>query len=129
MRGTKGTLLTGENDYRIIPARPGQFQTWEKLMDAESVNLEKENSELLSDGSYRNSTANMVRNFLDCIKSREKPYCTLEEGHRSTSLAHMATIAMLTNEKLKWDAATEKFTNSVKANSMLGYEYKKPYKL
>lgn len=129
MRGTKGTLLTGENDYRIIPARPGQFQTWEKLIEAESVNLEKENSELLADGSYRNSTANMVRNFLDCIKSRQKPFCTLEEGHRSTSLAHLATIAMLTNEKLKWDAGAEKFTNSDKANSMLGYEYRKPYKL
>jgi predicted dehydrogenase len=129
MRGTKGTLLTGENEYRIVPASPGQFQTWEKLMDAESVNLEKENSEMLSDGSNRNSTVNMVRNFLDCIKSRQMPYCTLEEGHRSTSLAHLATIAMLTNEKLKWDAGAEKFTNSDKANSMLGYEYRKPYKL
>lgn len=129
MRGTNGTLLTGENDYRIIPTRPGQFQTWEKLMDAESVNMEKENSELLNDGSYRNSTANMVRNFLDCIKSRQRPYCTLEEGHRSTSLAHLATIAMLTNEKLRWDADAEKFTNSDKANTMLGYEYRKPYKL
>ena len=129
MRGTNGTLLTGENDYRIIPTRPGQFQTWEKLMGAESVNMEKENSELLNDGSYRNSTATMVRNFLDCIKSRQRPYCTLEEGHRSTSLAHLATIAMLTNEKLRWDADAEKFTNSDKANTMLGYEYRKPYKL
>ena len=34
MRGTKGTLYTNENDYRIAPTTPGQFQSWDKLMDA-----------------------------------------------------------------------------------------------
>jgi predicted dehydrogenase len=129
MRGTKGTLLTGENDYKIVPAQPGQFQTWEKLLDAESVNLEANDPKYLTDGRLRNSTSNMIRNFLDCIKSRQTPFCPLEEGHRSTSLAHLATIAMLTNEKLKWDAKTEKFINSEKANQLLGYTYRKPYKL
>jgi hypothetical protein len=56
----------------------------------------------------------MVRNFLDCIKSRQRPYCTLEEGHRSTSLAHLATIAMLTNEKLRWDADAENSQTATK---------------
>lgn len=128
LRGTKGTLLSAENDYRIIPARPGQFQTWEKLMEPETLSLEKANSELLSDGTYRDSTANHIRNFLDCIKSRNQPFCTLEEGHRSTSLAHLATIAMITNEKLKWDPVSERFTNSDKGNTLLGYKYREPYK-
>ncbi len=128
LRGTKGTLLTGENDYKIIPTRPGQFQSWDTLMEPETVNLEM-NDTLLSDGRYRDSTANMVRNFLDCIKSRQTPFCTLEEGHRSTCLAHIATIAMITKERLQWDSAQERFTNNEKANQMLGYEYRKPYTL
>lgn len=128
LRGTKGTLLTGENDYKIIPTRPGQFQSWDTLMEPETVNLEM-NDTLLSDGRYRDSTSNMVRNFLDCIKSRQTPFCTLEEGHRSTCLAHIATIAMITKERLQWDSTQERFTNSEKANQMLGYEYRKPYTL
>ncbi len=128
-RGTKGNLLTSENDYRIVPAQPGQFQTWTKLMDPEIFNLEKNDTTYLSDGSFRSSTANLVRNFLDCVKSRHEPVCPVEEGHRSTSLAHLATIAMVTNEKLQWDADAERFTNSSRANQLLGYEYRKPYKL
>ncbi len=128
MRGSHGTLLTAENDYRIIPTHPGQFQTWEKLMDGETVDMKSDN-EYLADGSYRDSTSNLVRNFLDCIKSRNEPYCTLEEGHRSTSLAHLATIALMTGERLLWDGEKERFTNSEKANGMLGYEYRKPWKL
>ncbi len=129
MRGTKATLLTGENDYRIVPTRPGQFQSWETLTDAESVDLATENPRLLNDGRSSDSTTNLARNFLDCIKTGKTPFCTLEEGHRSTSLAHLATIAMLTNEKLRWDAVSEKFLNSDKANTLLAYEYRKPYTL
>jgi len=128
LRGTKGTLLTNENDYKIVSTKPGQFQPWDKLMDDETVNMEADNK-LLTDGRSRNSTTNLVRNFLDCIKSRETSFCTLEDGHRSTSLAHLATIAMLTRERLEWDAGIETFTNSKKANAMLEYEYRKPYVL
>ena len=129
LRGTRGTLLTGENDYKIVPTRPGQFQSWDKLIEPESVNLEKPKEKFLTDGRYRDSTSNLIRNFLDCIKSRKESFSTLEEGHRSSSLAHLGTIAMLTRERLRWDAAKERFTNSEKANQLLGYEYRKPYKL
>lgn len=128
LRGTKGTLLTGENDYKIIPSKPGQFQTWDKLIDEETIDLEADNK-FLTDGRFSNSTANLVRNFLDCIKSRQTTFCTPEDGHRSSSLAHLATIALLTRERLEWDGTLEKFTNSKKANKMLEYEYRKPYTL
>ncbi len=130
MRGTKGTLLTNENDYKIVPAAPGQFQTWKSLVDAETVNMMTDDKVYLSDGRYRNSTSNLVRNFLDCIKSRQKDtYCTPEEGHRSTCLAHLATIALITKQRLEWDSKNEVFTNSEKANQLLEYEYRKPYHL
>lgn len=128
LRGTKGTLHTNENDYRIIPTRPGQFQKWDKLMEPEEYTLGGSDT-LLADNSYRNSTANLIRNFMDCIKSRETPMSTLEIGHRSTSMAHLATISMLTKERLLWDKDKELFTNSEAANKLLSYEYRNPYKL
>jgi hypothetical protein len=53
----------------------------------------------------------------------------LEDGHRSTSFAHLANIALATKERLQWDAAKEQFTNSKAANELLHYEYRKPWKL
>lgn len=128
VRGTKGTLYTNENDYRITPTTPGQFQTWDKLMNAEEYSIETKDK-LLADNSYLNSTANLIRNFLDCIKSREEPWSTLETGQRSTSMAHMATISLLTRHRLEWDPVRERFNNSEEANKLLHYEYRQPYKL
>ena len=97
-------------------------------MDAEEYSLDVKDK-LLADNSYLNSTANLIRNFLDCIKSRETPLSTLETGHRSTSLAHMASISLVTKQRLEWDPVNERFTNSEEANKLLHYEYRKPWKL
>jgi predicted dehydrogenase len=126
LRGTKGTLLANENAYKILPARPGQFQTWNSLMEAEEY---ENTARTLDDGSSADSTSTLIRDFLDCIKSRKTPLCSLEEGHRSTSFAHLANIALATKTRLLWDAGQEKFTNSVEANQLLHYEYRDPWKL
>lgn len=126
LRGTKGTLYASESGYRIIPTTKGQFQAWNKMIEEEEY---KADFKLLSDGSGGNSTASLVRNFLDCIKSRQQPLCSLEDGHRSTSFAHLANIALATKERLQWDWKNERFTNSEAANKLLHYEYRKPWKL
>ena len=126
LRGTKGTLHASERGYRITPTRSGQFQTWDKLVEAEEFDYK---DKMLSDGSSGGSTGALIRNFLDCVKSRETPLCTLEDGHRSTSFAHLANIALETKERLQWDPKKEQFTNSKKANELLHYEYRAPWKL
>ncbi len=125
LRGTKGTLYSSEDGYQINPTKKGQFQTWEKQMESEKF---EGNNKLLSDGSSGDSTGALVRNFLDCIKSRNTPLCSLEDGHRSTSFAHLANIALKTKERLQWDPVNEKFLNSNAANQLLHYDYRKPWK-
>ncbi len=126
LRGTKGTLYASESGYRITGARPGQFQGWTKQIEDETLDAK---NIPLPDGSSGNSTAALVRNFLDCIKSRQMPLCPLEEGHRSTSFAHLANIALKVKARLEWDPVKEIFTNNEEANKYLHYEYRKPYKL
>jgi predicted dehydrogenase len=126
LRGTKGNVYADERGYRIIPSAGGQFQTWKKLIEEEEF---KNPSLILDDGSSADSTSGLIRNFLDCIRTRKNPYCTLEEGHRSTSFAHLANIAVTTRERLIWDAEKERFTNSEAANKLLHYEYRNPWKL
>jgi predicted dehydrogenase len=126
LRGTLGTLNAIESGYRITPTRNGQFQSVKNTLQEEEYSSK---DAALSDGSSSDSTGTLIRNFLDCIKSRQSPLCPIEEGHRSTSFAHLANIALEVKERLRWDADKERFTNSEKANSLLHYEYRKPWKL
>jgi predicted dehydrogenase len=126
LRGTKGNLYASEKGYRIVPATNGQFQSWDKQVDAEEF---KNPNQMLDDGSSADSTSGLIRNFLDCIKTRQKPFCTLEDGHRSTSFAHLANISLAVKQRLEWDSVKERFTNSEKANELLSYEYRKPWKI
>jgi predicted dehydrogenase len=126
LRGTKGTVYSSQDGYRIIPATKGQFQDWDKLIENEEFNVP---SSELTDGSNAYATGALVHNFLECVKSRETPLCPLEEGHRSTSFAHLANISLAVKQRLEWDPVKEKFTNSEKANQLLSYEYRKPWKL
>ncbi len=128
LNGTKGSLVASQNGFTITPATAGQFQTWENPVAAETY-------ELKSDAAYgdlairEDSTANLIRNFLDCVKSREAPLCSLEEGHRSTSFAHLANIALATGTRIEWDAEREIITNNEQANEFLHYEYREPWRL
>jgi hypothetical protein len=129
-RGTKGTLWAGGGgDFKLSPCRPGQFQTWEKLTDAEEYKIADPVNGRLADGSWADPTGNLIRNFLDCIKSRNTTMCTLEDGHLATNMAHLATISMQVNQRLNWDAEKEIISNSDDANRLLHYEYRKPWKL
>jgi hypothetical protein len=69
------------------------------------------------------STSNLIRNFLDCVKSREEPLCSLEDGHRSTTFAHLANISLEAGQ-ITWDADNERITNNEKANDLLHYQYR-----
>ncbi|MBN2413176.1 Gfo/Idh/MocA family oxidoreductase [candidate division KSB1 bacterium] len=118
-RGTKGTFYSDDSSYRIEPSRNGQFQDWTELMQAEEFSLEKR----------EDPTKYLIRNFLDNVKSRGTVWCPLEEGHRSTSFAHLANIAYETKKRLEWDAEKELFTNCDEANKLLHYQYRGNWKL
>ena len=126
LRGAKGVVYADERGYKMIPSSAGQFQTWKKQMEPEDFVVKEK---ALPDGSSSVSTGGLIRDFLDCMKSRKEPFCPLEEGHRSTSFAHLANIAVKVKQRLEWDGEKERFTNCDKANELLSYEYRAPWKL
>ncbi len=68
-------------------------------------------------------------NFLDCIKSRSETVSPAEIAQRSVSVGHLGVIAITLGEKLKWDQAAERFTNSDQANKMLSRPMRSPWHL
>jgi predicted dehydrogenase len=120
MRGTQGTVYASGNGYKVLPERGGQFQDRAPRMEAEEVT---------ASGANRSLTALHARNFLDCMRTREKPHADVEIGHRSTTFSLIANISLQVRRRLEWDAEQERFTNCDEANALLHYEYRKPWKL
>jgi predicted dehydrogenase len=120
LRGTLANLYLGSEarEYAILPSNPGQFQTAGSPLKEEVVGR--------IDGDL---TDQHTRNFLDCVKSRGQCNCDMETGHRSTTFAHLANIALQTRSCLQWDARNERITNNDEANALLHYEYRVPWKL
>src|SRR6185312_1205906 len=44
-----------------------------------------------------------MQNWLDCIRSRQKPVSDVEIAHRSVSVCHLVNITRWMNRPLKWD--------------------------
>ncbi|MFI5457095.1 MAG: Gfo/Idh/MocA family protein [Isosphaerales bacterium] len=118
LRGTLGTVYASMNRIEIIPERGGAFQDPKPRIKPLVLSNRDGYGEL--DRAH-------ARNFLDCVKSRERPVCDVEEGHRSTSYALLANIALATKARLDWDAHSERFTNNDAANELLDYEYRQPW--
>jgi predicted dehydrogenase len=70
-----------------------------------------------------------VRNFLDCVKSRNATAAPAETGHHSAIPGHLGLISMLTGRKIRWDAAKEEIIGDAGASKLLTREYRAPWKL
>ena len=70
-----------------------------------------------------------LQNWLDCIKTRERPNADVEIGHRSISVCHLANIARELGRRLYWNPATETFRNDDEANGLLDRPKRKGYEL
>ena len=102
--GEKGTLIIGEKGWRVEQG-------------------DGAHGKASADGQARH-----VQNFLDCVKSRQKPDADIETGHLSTRLCHLGNIAFRTGKKLTFDAEHESFHDS-QADSLLSREYSKRFEM
>ena len=69
-------------------------------------------------------------NFLECIRTRNKPNTDVETGHYSSLLCNAANISYrVGNQKLYFDGDTESFKDNAQANALLKRKYRKPWSI
>ncbi|MFL5339655.1 MAG: Gfo/Idh/MocA family protein [Gemmataceae bacterium] len=68
-----------------------------------------------------------IRNFLDCIKSRQTPPSDLESAHRVATACHLANISLRLGRRVRWDAAREEIVGDAEAGRMLVRPYRPPW--
>jgi len=78
-------------------------------------------------GPKRSASSAHVRNFLDCVKSRNDPIEPVEAGHRTASLCHLGNIAMKLRRKIRWDPKQEQILDDNEAGRMLGRAMRAPW--
>ncbi len=78
-------------------------------------------------GSESEQFTGHVRNFLDCVKSREPPVGDLASAHRVSTMCHLANLSLRLGRKLQWDSARERIIDDEKAERLLVRPYRAPW--
>jgi predicted dehydrogenase len=69
------------------------------------------------------------RQFLDCVKSRQKTLTPIEVAHRSQTPGHLGYIASVVGRTLKWDAVKQEIVGDAEASKLLSHEMRAPWHL
>lgn len=63
------------------------------------------------DGKRVDSTHLHIREWLSCIRHGGQPSCNIENGFEEAIAAHMATLSLLSGERVEWDAASQQIVD------------------
>jgi predicted dehydrogenase len=106
--GEKGSVFVEETKYTLLS------KVGEKL----------EEQEFKFEG--RHGTEHM-KDFLECVRTRRKPFCSIEDAFQSTTAVHLAMIAYETRSVVEWDGVKEEITGNPEGAKMLKREYRAPW--
>lgn len=106
--GTEGTLFVDRTGWSLT--EPGETRPAEE-----------------HPGSEQHQTH--IANFLECVRSRQKPVSDIETGHLSTVLCHLGNIAYRTGRSLGWDAKNEYILDNPEGNRFAQHHYRAPYRI
>jgi predicted dehydrogenase len=133
--GTKGSLTINRGGFEVHPdvKRPPenaipQFRGGPSgAPPRRQVKLEHWMEPVKEKGHGQEQFDLHARNFLDCIKSREKPIASVEEGHKVAVMCHLANISYRTGRKLRWDAEKGEIIGDQEASKMMERPYRAPW--
>ena len=68
------------------------------------------------------------RDWIDCIKSRNKPFCNLEMGHRTAIICNLGNMSLrLGGRAIQWDPEKEVVVGDKEAAAMCTKQYRAPW--
>jgi predicted dehydrogenase len=71
--------------------------------------------------------SNHKQNWLDCIRSGDRPVADVEIGARTAQVCQLANIGYRLRRSLKWDPAKEEFPGDAEANALRSRENRSPW--
>ncbi len=122
---------TGRTDPNVTPDSLGEWGQWitDRTDDSLAVSSFFTSQRVAERGSRSFTHFPHVRNFLECVKTRQQPIASLEEGHHVTAVCQLANISLRSQQKLVWEGKTERIMNHADANRFLAPSYRAPWRL
>ncbi len=113
-----GILFLG--DKGKVEVNRGYLKTWPddlagKKIGPNEVHLYKSN--------------NHYTDWLDAVRTRQKPICDIAIGFSTVVVCHMGNIAYQLKRPLKYDQAKQEFVNDADATALMGRTMRAPWKL
>lgn len=119
--GEKGKLEINRNKFASNPPEIAQ----KLLKQVDEVEEEKK----WSDQTALWQAQWHMQNWVDCIRTRNRPVADVEIGHRSVSACHLGNIVRRVGRPLKWDPKQEQFVDDADANALLTRTRRQGYEL
>jgi predicted dehydrogenase len=130
--GTKGTLFVDRSGFRITPQPMRQEEANQPPSPSAPDSRQPGfyyTTEVLSEHSETSEQHRPhVRNFLDCVKSRQRPIADIEAGHYTNTVCRLGNIAYRVGRRLEWDAAKEQIVGDAEANQLAVGTYREPWR-
>lgn len=114
-----GITFLGEDKRQLFVNR--------RVLESYPADLAK--TELTANDVKLEVSNNHYKNFLDCVKTREKPIADVEIGHRSATICHLGNIAIRLGRKIQWDPQSQTIVDDPEAKAMMSRPYRTPWTL
>jgi predicted dehydrogenase len=122
-----GCQFHGENGILVVD-RGG----WEVYSETDRLNQPERIFRMMPiprQGGSGDGHPEHVRNFIDCVKSRQMPTADVEIGHKSVIACHLGNIAVRLRRAVRWDPQNEQVVNDPEAQALVGRAYRNPWVL
>ena len=124
--GDKGTLKASVMSYDFIPSGKGGTPVHEDVKYQFDQYPEDKTEKDLETHVAPAIRAHM-KNFLECIQSREKPVSDIEQGYMSTTACILANMSLKLGRSLTWDHTKGLVVGDDEANALLKRPYRGPW--
>jgi predicted dehydrogenase len=102
--GTRGMLLVSRYGWEIRPVSGRRSQEGANLPPVEYKNaMDPKGMSENPNSPFGSSTVRHTRNFLDCVKSRQRPNADIEIGFNSCLPAFLASMSIRQGKTMLWD--------------------------
>ncbi len=111
--GTEGECHVNRGKFELIQAGKTVHRFWDKEVDT-GTSMEREvtltEREFLADAKVKlYHSKNHFQDFLDCVRTRQRPICDVEIGASSVIACHVMNFAYHYGANARWDPVRHRF--------------------
>ncbi len=112
--GESGSVLVDDDSYTV-------FDQKSKVVNKVGSTAEQDTTNTTGPGDRLDAVH--LANFLECVRSRQRPNADIEEGHRSVAHCHLANVAYRVGRTIKCDPKTGHPVNDPEALKLWSRTY------